>query len=113
MNPQIFRVSRAPEHRPITAEEIRALLWRAFPQSEWEVREVQPQKGEGETMIDKEEVLDQLDRQREFLYGLKTEIEAQFNMENKWGAIIEGVTVAMNIIRGIPDKEAQKEEAKP
>lgn len=46
MNPQIFRVSRAPEHRPITAEEIRALLWRAFPQSEWEVREVR----QGESM---------------------------------------------------------------
>lgn len=62
-------------------------------------------------MIDKEEVLDQLDRQREFLYGLKTEIEAQFpRIENKWGAIIEGVIIAMNIVRGMPDKDAKKEE---
>jgi len=36
---QIFQIVRAPEEPPLSAKEIRGLLWRHRPNSEWEVIE--------------------------------------------------------------------------
>ena len=37
---QIFEVTRAPEEPPLTARELRGLIWHARPKSEWGVREI-------------------------------------------------------------------------
>lgn len=38
---QIFRITRAPEAEPITAQKLKHLLWRARTDSEWDVQEVE------------------------------------------------------------------------
>ena len=51
MPSQIFKITRAPEAKPITAERLRSLLWRNpdGEDSDWEVKEMGSQQVEWET----------------------------------------------------------------
>jgi len=46
MPKQIFIITRAPEVRPITAEELRLFLYRSRRDTEWEVMEINREDGQ-------------------------------------------------------------------
>jgi len=43
---QTFRIYRAPEEPPLKAEELKRLMWKAWRESEWEVREMDNKKSD-------------------------------------------------------------------